>query len=128
MTVEDTRKLLTKWKEKEFDGRYFEMFAVVRDDEIVGSISLYQHSKNVVSCGPETFACYQRQGVAQTAMRLAMEYAKKKGYGLVLQQIRVDNYASIELHKKIGFETDGYVYKNRKGNDVLIFIKLLQDK
>lgn len=97
----------------------------MKDAEIVGMISLYQHSKSVISCGPEVFESYRRQGIAGEAMMLAMEKAKAKGYKLVSQQIRVNNTASIALHNKLGFETDGYIYKNRHGNDVQIFIKLL---
>jgi len=117
--------LLTKWQEKEFEGKYFEMFAVTKDKEIVGMISLYQHSENVISCGPEIFERYRKQGIGGEAMILAMKIAKNKGYKLMSQQIRVDNTASISLHKKLGFETDEYIYKNKHGNDVLIFIKLL---
>ena len=102
---------ITKWQEKEFANKYFEMFAIVNDTEMVGMISLYQHSPNVISCGPEIFECYRKRGFAGNAMMLAMKTAKSKGYKLVLQQIRVDNIASIALHKKLGFETDGYVYK-----------------
>ena len=36
-----------------------------------------------------------------------------------------DNVVSIALHEKLGFETDGYVYKNAKGRDVLIYSKCL---
>ena len=125
MSIDEIKELFAKWKEKEFDGRYFEMFAVMKDDEIVGMISLYEHSKSVISCGPEIFECYRKQGFAEESMRLAMDIAKEKGYKLVLQQIRTDNYASISLHNKLGFETDGYIYKNKKGNDIQIFIKLL---
>lgn len=42
-----------------------------------------------------------------------------------MQQIRADNVASIALHNSLGFETDGYVYTNKKGNEVLIYIKVL---
>ncbi len=44
---------------------------------------------------------------------------------IVSQQIRTDNIASLNLHAKLGFETDNYIYKNRRGNDVLIFLKNL---
>ena len=125
MSIDEVKILITKWQEKEFTNKYFEMFAIVNDTEMVGMISLYQHSPNVISCGPEIFECYRKRGFAGNAMILAMKTAKSKGYKLVLQQIRVDNIASIALHKKLGFETDGYVYKNKKGNDVQIFIKLL---
>ena len=124
-SIDEIKILIAKWQEKKFANKYFEMFAIVNDTEMVGMISLYQHSPNVISCGPEIFECYRKRGFAGNAMMLAMKTAKSKGYKLVLQQIRVDNIASIALHKKLGFETDGYVYKNKKGNDVQIFIKLL---
>jgi len=125
MPINDVKSLLTKWQEKEFEGKYWEMFAVINDEEIVGMISLYQHSENVISCGPEIFERYRKQGMGMEAMILAMKIAKNKGYKLMSQQIRVNNTASIALHKKLGFETDEYIYKNRHNNDVQIFIKLL---
>lgn len=125
MSLEKVEALIAKWQEKEFANKYFEMFAVVNDTEMVGTISLYQHSESVISCGPEIFKCYRKQGFGMQAMTLAIEMAKNKGYKLVSQQIRVNNIASIALHTKLGFETDGYVYKNGHGNDVQIFIKLL---
>ena len=125
MPLNEVEALIEKWQEKEFDGKYFEMFAVIKDKEIVGMISLYHHSENIISCGPEIFECYRKQGISEEAMALAMEMAKNKGYKLVLQQIRVNNIASISLHKKLGFETDKYIYKNQKGNDVQIFVKIL---
>lgn len=125
ISLDEIKAMFTNWGEKTYLGKYFEMFAVVKDGEIVGSISLYQHSESVVSCAPEIFECYRKQGIAQEAMTIAMTIAKSKGYKLVSQQIRVNNIASIALHNKLGFESDEYVYKNRKGNDVQIFIKLL---
>lgn len=125
ISLEEIKTLFAKWEEKEHAGKYFEMFAVIKDEEIVGIISLYQHSESVISCGPEIFECYRKQGIARSAMVLAMDIAKNKGYKLALQQIRVDNTASIALHNKLGFETDEYIYKNKNGNDVLIFIRLL---
>lgn len=125
MSLDEIQAIFTKWQEKEFQGKYYEMFAIIKDNEIVGMISLYQHSESVISCGPEIFEGYRKQGIAQEAMMLAMDIAKSKGFKLVSQQIRVDNIASISLHKKLGFETDEYIYKNKRGNDVQIFIKLL---
>lgn len=125
LSIEEIRDMFRKWNVKEYGGKYFEMFAVVKDEDIVGRISLYQHSAKVISCGPEIFKGYCRLGFAKEAMALAMDIAKSKGYKVVLQQIRVDNVASIALHDSLGFETDGYVYRNKKGNEVLIFIKAL---
>ena len=125
LSIEEIRDMFRKWNVKEYEGKYFEMFAIVKDEEIVGRISLYQHSENVISCGPEIFEGYCRLGFAKEAMMLAMDIAKSKGYKVVMQQIRTDNVASIALHNSLGFETDGYVYTNKKGNEVLIYIKVL---
>ena len=125
MSLDEIRALFTQWDRKEYSGRYFEMFAVTGDGEIVGTVSLYEHSQSVISFGPEIFEPYRRQGIGREAMILAMNAAKTKGYKVVSQQIRVDNTASISLHSGLGFETDGYIYRNRKGNEVLIYLKLL---
>lgn len=125
MALYEIKAMFLNWKTKEYAGKYFEMFAVIKDEEIVGSISLYQHSESVISCGPTIFEPYRRQGIGKDAMLLAMDIAKSKGYKAVLQQVRIDNMASIELHNKLAFETNRYIYKNKKGNEVLIYIKLL---
>lgn len=125
LPVEEIKNLFQQWNKKEYEGKYFEMFAIVKDEDIVGRISLYHHSANVISCGPEIFDGYCRQGFAKEAMMHVMTIARSKGYKIVLQQIRVDNDASIALHNRLGFETDGYVYRNKKGSEVLIYIKVL---
>lgn len=125
LPLEEIKELFRKWNLKEYEGKYFEMFAIIKDEDIVGRISLYQHSVNVISCGPEIFEGCCRQGFAKEAMGLAMEISKNKGYKVVMQQIRTDNGASIALHNSLGFETDGYVYRNKKGNEVLIYVKVL---
>lgn len=125
LSLEEIKELFRKWNLREYEGKYFEMFAIIKDEDIVGRISLYQHSENVISCGPEIFEGCCRQGFAKEAMGLAMEISKNKGYKVVMQQIRTDNGASIALHNSLGFETDGYVYRNKKGNEVLIYVKVL---
>ena len=55
------------------------MFAIVADKKIVGTISLYQHSTEVVSIGPEIFCDHQRKGFAKEAMVCACQIAKEKG-------------------------------------------------
>ena len=125
ISLDEIKAMFAKWGEKAYLGKYFEMFAVVKDGEIVGSISLYQLSKSVVSCGPEVFEAYRKQGIGREAMLLAMDIAKNMGYKLVSQQIGRNNVASIALHNKLGFETDEYIYRNKKGNEVLIYLKAL---
>lgn len=125
MSLDVIQKMIAEWNTRLFDNRYFEMFAVINENEIVGTLSLYEHSPSVVSIGPEIFTEYRRCGFALQAMETAIAIAKAKGYKIVSQQIRTNNIASLGLHAKLGFETDDYVYKNRRGSDVLIFLKSL---
>ena len=122
---EEILSLINEWKTNSYNGKYFEMFAVVNDTTIVGSISLYEHSPSVASIGVEIFATQRRHGYATDAMRLLLTYAREKGYKIIQQQVRTDNRSSIRLHEKLGFETDGYVYVNRKGHDIILYLKAL---
>ena len=125
MPIEKIQGMICDWNKLEFQGKYFEMFAIINDNKIVGMISLYQHSDNVISIGPEIFSAYQRQGLGKEAICIALDTAKSRGYKIVAQQVQSDNDPSIALHKSLGFETDRYGYINRKGKDVFIFLKAL---
>lgn len=123
--LEEIQKMILEWEKKEFQGNYFEMFAIVREDTIVGTISLQQQSQNIVSCGLEVFSDYRRQGLGKEAMALILEIAKNKGYKIMCDQVRVNNTASIALHLALGFESTEYVYINQKGREVFVYLKAL---
>ena len=125
MTYEEIQKMISQWNQKEYQGKYFEMFAIVVSIDLVGTISLFEHSESVISCGPEVFQCYRKNGFGKEAMILAIQIAKEKGYKIVLQQIRKNNEASIALHRSIGFESNEYAYVNKKGNEVFVYLKAL---
>ena len=125
MSIEEIQNIICDWNKFEFQGRYFEMFAIINDGKIVGTISLYQKSDSVISIGPEIFSAFKRRGFGKEAMLIALDTAKSKGYKIVSQQVRSDNIPSIALHKSLEFETDGYGYINRKGKEVVIFLKAL---
>ena len=125
LTIEQVEALICEWNKKRVNGKYFEMFAIVSEDKIVGTISLFQHTSEVVSIGPEVFCEYRRNGFAKEAMICACQMAKEKGFKIVSQQIRTNNTASIALHSSLGFETNELVYTNAKGNQVSIYLKCL---
>ena len=125
LSTEQVEALICDWDKKQLNGKYFEMYAIVSDEKIVGTISLYQHSSEVVSIGPEVFCEYRRKGFAKKAMICACQIAKEKGFKMVSQQIRTNNAASIALHSSLGFETSGLVYTNAKGNQAFIYLKCL---
>ena len=125
LSTEQVEALICDWDKKQFNGKYFEMYAIVFDEKIVGTISLYQHSSEVISIGPEIFCEYRRKGFAKEAMICACQIAKEKGFKIVSQQIRTNNAASIALHCSLGFETNELVFTNTKGNQVYIYLKCL---
>ncbi len=124
-SADEAEKLIEEWGRKSFDGKRFEMFAVVTDQETVGMISLWERSASIVSIGPEIFEPYRKQGYGKKALELCVNLAKEYGYKVVVQQIRENNTASRALHASLGFETDGNLLKNRHGNPVLIYVKTL---
>ena len=80
MNVKEAEKMICRWNQKLENGMYFEMFAVLSGDEIVGMISLYQHSAEVISIGPEIFEGYRKKGFAKAAMVRVLDIAAEKGY------------------------------------------------
>ena len=121
----DIMDMITEWNSCVFQGRYFEIFALISNNQIVGNVSLYEHSRNVASAGVE-ICCNERwKGYAAEAVAALLKYAAEKGYRIILDQVHKDNTASIRLHEKLGFESDGYIYRNQKNKEVLLYLKLL---
>ena len=123
MSPEDTDKLIAQSDSELFKDKFFKIYVIMIEEIVVGTISLYEHSANVVSIGPDIFEEYRLRGYATEAMKAIMDIAKTKGYKVVFQQIRKNNTASISLHTKLGFETDNCIFKNRNDNEVSIYLK-----
>ena len=125
ITEDEIAALIAEWDGGSYQGKHFEMLAVVSDGAVAGSVSLLAHSHSVVSFGTEIFPEERRKGLAYGAMRLLLERAAEQGYRIVLQQVRADNEASRHLHEKLGFESDGYRYRNEKDREVVLYLKAL---
>lgn len=125
MSAGEIADMIDEWNTCLCGGRYFEMFAILSDDRIVGTVSLYEHSKSVASAGAEVLPAERGKGIAQSAISYLMSYAADKHYRVLLDQVRKDNAASRRLHEKLGFESDGTVYRNRRDQEVVLYLKLL---
>lgn len=125
MKPAEIEQMIADWNTLTYDGKYFEMFAIERDGALTGYVSLYEHSKSVVSSGIEVFESERKRGVAFAAMSLLNEHARCRGFRIIQDQVRADNTASLRLHEKLGFETDRYIYRNRKGEEVLLYLLAL---
>ena len=124
-TADEAAAMIAAWNTCVYQGRYFETFAVLRDDAIVGQVSLSELSRSVVSAGVEITGAQRGKGFASEALSRLLKYASDRKYRLVLDQVRTDNPASIKLHEKLGFESDGYVYRNRRDHAIFLYIKPL---
>ncbi|MBR3078013.1 MAG: GNAT family N-acetyltransferase [Oscillospiraceae bacterium] len=118
-------ELIDEWNSGLCRGRAFEIFAVLSDERLIGTVSLYEHSEHTASLGAELIPEERGKGAAAEALSHLMRYAAEKGYRILLDQVRRDNAASIRLHEKLGFETDGYGYRNQKGREVVLYLKPL---
>ena len=125
LDLDGAKNLINEWNTRIFNGNYFEMFAIINNGTVVGMISMYEHSKSVISIGPEIFEEYRRKGFAKSAMEKVISIAQRKQYAIVLQQVRINNEASIKLHESLNFEKDNAIYKNKKGNDIYLYLKCI---
>ena len=124
-SIEEISRMIRDWQSNRYQGKHFEMLALTTDDAVVGCISLCGHTDKIVSLGAEVFFDERGKGYAAEGMRAAIERAGMQGYRIIQDQVRTDNAASRALHEKLGFETDGYVYTNAKGRNVLIYLLCL---
>ncbi|MBO4563382.1 MAG: GNAT family N-acetyltransferase [Clostridia bacterium] len=120
-SIEEVLSFIKKWVSKSYNCKYFEMLAITMDDAVVGSVSLFERSEHSASLGVEIFPEERGRGYASEAVKLMIEKARSLGYRVIIDQVRIDNQASIALHKKLGFETDGYIYKNAKDREVVLY-------
>ena len=125
MSEDEILDMIHEWETGIYKGKLFEMFAILNGQNIIGLISLYEHSNSVAGIGPHIFEDKRRRGYAKVAMRLIEAYAKEKGFRIIQQQVSTANLPSIALHDSLGYETDGYIYKSRKEQDVILYLKAL---
>lgn len=114
-SLEQLSMIISKWAEKIYRGKYFEQFAILDSEDIVGVISLYEVDSSNVSVGIIIDEKYYRNGYATQAINFIKEVAKDHGYEKLVSTCRVDNYASIKLHEKCEFNNKGKSINN-KGN------------
>jgi len=125
LTVGAAVDMIHEWDRGVHQKKYFEMFAVLSGGDIVGLASLQEHSRSVVSAGIEILSAEQDKGFGTRALAALIDTAGSRGYRVMLDQVRADNRNSIRMHEKLGFESDGYIYRNRKDNEIVLYIKPL---
>lgn len=123
-TAEALRPMLVASQNCCHEGRYYESFSVWMNGCMVGNVSLYEQKDSTVCNGVETFPPFQRCGFAENALKVLSQIAHERGYSAMTAQVRTDNIASIELHKKMGMKP-GESWINPHGKEVRTFRKEL---
>lgn len=122
--IEEQRRMITESESQLHEGRYFELFCVIWEGDIVGFISLFAHADHIISCGPEIKPPYRQQGLAYEAEQRILNMAKQRGYTIAVAKVNECNVASRALHEKLGFELDSTV-QSRHGHTSLLYLKAL---
>ena len=125
MSPEEIRAMIAEWNAGTYRGKPFEMYAVEADGAVAGHISLLGQSRSIASVGVEILPEERRKGYAAGAVEQLLALAAQRGCRVIQNQVAADNVPGIALHEKLGFETGGYVYRNARGREVLIYVKCL---
>ena len=123
ISKEDVVKMIDRWNSFNYNGNFFEMFGVVSDGEIVGTVSLYRQGDDM-EAGPVIFERHRGKGYGFEAVRLAIEKAKNYGCKTAVAHIRKDNIPSLGLHEKLSF-TFRREYVNSKSSEMIELLKKL---
>ena len=119
---------ISKMNTKTHNGNYYEIFGILSDDVLVGTISFYQREsdlhENAVYLGIEIDEKNRMKGFATEAIKMAAKLAKEKGYKKMYSQAALSNIASVKLHKKCGFDIINKTLSSR-GREVYNYVKIL---
>ena len=124
MLFEEKQNMINESINKIHNNSYFEFLVVYENDNIIGFMNLYAHSKHIFSCGPAIKEQFQNKGFGFFAETKALKYAKDRGYTIAVASVDENNKSSIALHEKLGFELDRN-YFNRQGRNMRLYIKAL---
>lgn len=124
MSENEIKEIISEWNKLSHNGRYFESFAAVENDEIIGSFFTAEHENGRISIGPTVFPPFRKKGYAYAVMKMILTLAAEKGYKEAEGEVRIENTASIALHKKSGYEIEKE-FINKHGNKMYLFIKTL---
>lgn len=128
-TLEDTKKWYYEHIEKNFP-----IIVCLIDDKVVGWASLstfrdYRGYDKTVEVSLYVKNNYKRMGIGSLLLQKIEEKARNRKFNSIISVITGGNDASINLHKKFGYEIKGTFekigFKNNDFLDVLFLYKIL---
>lgn len=114
--------------DKEFDTVLYEdylinpvVFGIIENNKIIAYIELAEEDWNnrLRVSGIFVEEEYRNNGIGNSLMNKAIEYAIKKGNRAVVLETQSCNYPAISFYKKNGFEIIGFDNIHYSNNDIL---------
>lgn len=109
-------ELIAQWIAGEVANQLFLMFMIECVGGAAGLLSLYEQD-GALSVGVSVLRKYRNRGIAVAAVRASVPLARDMGYTRLVAQNRTDNWASIALCQKCGFQCVGKGV-NARGKEV----------
>lgn len=79
LSIGQIEDMICAWNTKQYDGKYFDMLAVVDNDVIVGMLSLYQIKEKTLHIGPVIFPGFRKKGFCKSRNDYGFRYSKRIG-------------------------------------------------
>lgn len=103
-TKENLEKSFKKYEEEKSGDRFLYSYCIEFEGRPVGIIQFTEKYKDTPNLNLYIEDIYRNKGIGTNAFKLAKEILKLKGFDLITSSCRQDNVASVNLHKKLGFE------------------------
>ena len=95
--------LINEWNRGGNSGRYFEMFTVSSGGNVVGELSIQEHTKDSVSISIHIFEPFRKNGYSASCIKYAVKKARELGYPYAVFLIDKTNSLAIKIAQKSGF-------------------------
>lgn len=103
-TKENLEESFKKYEEEKSGDRFLYSYCIEFEGRPVGIIQFTEKYKDTPNLNLYIEDIYRNKGIGTNAFKLAKEILKLKGFDLITSSCRQDNVASVNLHKKLGFE------------------------
>lgn len=120
-------KLINQWNMSGCSGRYFEMFSAVHAGEVVGEISLQEHTKDSLSLGIHIFEPFRKKGYGLFCLKFAIKKSTELKYRYLICLVEKNNLIATHMLNKCGFIPMNE-FINPKGVEIVTYKRLLSTK
>lgn len=117
-------KLINQWNMGGGSGRYFEMFSAVHAGQVVGEISLQEHTKDSLGLGIHIFEPFRRKGCGTFCLKFAINKATELKYPYLICLVEKSNLIAMKMLIKQGFVAMNE-FINPKGVEIVSFKRSL---